>query len=553
MGSFDASFDARDGLWLAAFLVLFLGSRGLWIVTHPETASYWEEAYRWMAASDWLGAAAPTLSSVQADHYQGGSLVMIALAKPVLAFGDSLLSLKAPALLFSSATLILLYTLGRRFFGAGAARIAAAAYLAGPPLVAYLGVLSMGSHGESVAFSLAALWLFLRLLEGEPRSRSWLAFGLVNGLGIWFCPTVALTTLACVATWGLLRPPPRTAEWAAAAGGLVLGLAPWLAYNLAHDFAGLRRPLEVFGLRPLADPWLSPGVVEKATGLFRDALPGGWLDPASDLTPSLLRAFVLLGFSIPAVAAGVASLRRARAALRGWGQPARDPGQTAARLELVFLVYGAVLLATYLLSSYVIERGDTWSFRLFAPLGVIVLTPLSIGFARGLRDPARRKWAALGCGLWLLAIGTATFAFATRTPELVSELTPRAGDPLYGVLLHRKHGPELAASLAAIRSIPDPQRREAALTGLGLGIVRAYEVAGSLAELDATLAAVPLAERSVLHWGLLWGASNSVDALDRRASRVRIDESLVRRMRRLEELAAFARAASLREPKADLP
>ena len=542
--------DARDVGWGVAWLALFLITRVLWIALRPDTASYWEESYRWMAASDWLGAPDASLSDRQADHYQGGSLVVIALARPVLALAPSLLAFKTPALLFSGTTLLLLYGLAARFFAPGAAQLAAAAYLAGPPLVAYLGVLGMGSHGESGAFSLAALWLFLELVAGRRTRGRWAAFGLVNGLGIWFCPTVALTTLACALAWLLLERLPRARELAAATSGLALGLLPWLAYNLAHGFAGLRRPLEVFGLRPLADPWLSPGPLAKLVGLFPDVLPAAWLDPAGDLAPIGLRGFVYLGFSLPVVAALVASLRRAPDALRARASAARDPERQRARLELVFHAYTFVLLSAYLVSSYAVEPGDTWSQRLFAPLGLVVTLPISIQLARWSRAGPQRHWARAGWALWLCSLAAATLTFGTRAPELASELAPRAGDPLYGVLLHRKHAPELAASLAAIRKIPDPERRESALIGLGMGLARAYEVGGTLDELAARLAPLPASERRSVRWGMLWAASNGVDALDRRSSRVRIDESLVRRLQRLRALAAYLREAPQDGPAA---
>lgn len=548
--------DARDGAWALAWLALLVLTRVAWIALRPDTAGYWEESYRWMAAADWLGPGDASPWDRQADHYQGGSLVMIALARPALGLSSSLLAFKGPALLFSGATLLLLHGLASRFFGRAAAQLAAAAYLAGPPLVAYLGLLVMGSHGESGAFALASLWLFLELLDGRRAPATWAAFGLVNGLGIWFCPTAALATLACALAWPLLARLPGPRELAAAAGGLALGLGPWLAYNATHGFAGLRRPLEVFGLRPLADPWLPPGPLEKALGLVPDVLPAAWLDPAGDLAPLALRGFVFLGFSLPAAAAGLASLGRVPDALRSRAAQSPDPGRQSARRQLVFHLYLAVGLAAYLLSSYAIEPGDTWSHRLFAPLGLVALLPIAIELATAATGPGAERWrgpARAGAALWLAALAAATWSFATRSPALPSELSPRAGDPLHGVLLHRKHGPELGPSLAAIRRIPDPARRESALIGLGWGLARAYEVGGSLDDLAARLAALPASERGPVRWGLLWAASNGVEALDRRASRVRIDESLVRRLQRLQQLATFARESGGEAPSASPP
>jgi len=154
--------SARDLAWLVGLVGLFLLSRLAWIAWRPETASYWEEAYRWVAASELLGTPVQPFLDYQADHYQGGSLVMILLTLPAFALaGESLFSFKLSALGISTATLGMLWLLNRRFFGRPVALLACAAYVAGPAVVAYWGLVVMGSHGESVLLSLVQIHLFL--------------------------------------------------------------------------------------------------------------------------------------------------------------------------------------------------------------------------------------------------------------------------------------------------------------------------------------------------------------------------------------------------------
>jgi len=249
--------DSRDA-WILGLLVLaFLGSRLLWLAWNPGSSIYWEESYRWVAALELLTTPSQPLLHYQADHYQGGSLVMILLALPGLALlGESALVLKLPALLFSTGILATLYLVGRRYFGRPVGGLAALGYLVGPPLVAYWGLVVMGSHHESNLFSLLMISLLLALITRRSRTLgTWTLLGVVAGSGIWFCPTSGQTLLACGLAWLLLERLPRPGELACALGGGLVGLIPWLVYNFQFEFRGVMRVLELFGFGdPVAPP-----------------------------------------------------------------------------------------------------------------------------------------------------------------------------------------------------------------------------------------------------------------------------------------------------------
>ncbi len=394
--------SAGDRLWLAVLLAAWAGSRLAWIGLRPESASYFEEAYRWMAIAEWLEGSSPPLLDLQADHYQGGSLVVIALGLPVFALlGESTAALKAVALLFSGATLALLYALHRRYFGATSARLAGAAYVALPAAPAYWSLVVLGSYAESLLASVAQLALFLGLLSGRRSAGRWLAFGLLSGLGIWLCYASALSLAACALTWLWLERLPRPRELALAAAGAALGLVPWLVYNLRSGFAGLQRPLEIFGLREAADPWTSPPLLEKAAELFTTVLPGVLLDPAAPGLAGDARLWIALGVVVPCVPAGLAALERALAALRDGRRPPPDAAARQRRLELVFPVYVLLYVSVYLASRYAVVPGSVETSRLFTPLVVLGLTPVCISLARAieasracdaaLRSPARSR------------------------------------------------------------------------------------------------------------------------------------------------------------------
>lgn len=141
--------SGRDAWTLLGIVLAFVSTRLLWLALNPGSAVYWEESYRMVAAQELLGNPALSLLEYQADHYQGGSLVAIALA--ALAFvvhGTSPLTAKLPAVAFGTAIVALLFLVGRRAFGRSVGALAAAGYVAGPPLVAWSGLVVMGSHHE---------------------------------------------------------------------------------------------------------------------------------------------------------------------------------------------------------------------------------------------------------------------------------------------------------------------------------------------------------------------------------------------------------------------
>ena len=234
----------RDGLILGLLVLAYVLTRVAWVLLEPNTTLYWEEDHRWASAEELLSGVGRPLLDYQADHYQGGSLVLVLMVTALFgAFGPSLLGLKLAAVGFGAATLVALYVLGRSCFGRSVGVLAAAALLTGPPLLAFSGLVGMGSHGESALFSAIQILLFAQLLSSRSQGPGpWLAFGLVSGLGLWFCYTSGLSLLACAITWLMLEDTQQPKQLLAAAAGACAGLTPWLVYNVQYDFRGARAP-----------------------------------------------------------------------------------------------------------------------------------------------------------------------------------------------------------------------------------------------------------------------------------------------------------------------
>jgi arylsulfatase len=516
---------------LPVLVAAFVASRLLWVILSPETASYWEELYRWVAVQEILDGPVQPLLDYQADPYQGGSLLMILLGLPAVALGGgSLLALKGVAIAWSAATLVALHALCRRFFGADVALAASLAYLAGPPLVAFWGVVVMGFHAESTLFVLLQMVVFLGLLRGDwRRPAGWAAFGLASGLGMWFSPTAGLGVLACALTWLLLERLPALRELAAAAAGLAAGLLPWLAYNVPRGFVGLGRVLEVMTTGP--DEPGAPGILAKTLEVFAQVLPVGLIDPSGRALPASALALLSFGFSAPLAVAWAAGLGRAIRALGG--------GDESDRRELVFHVYAVLFIAVYVASRLQVDPSlGAIGYRLFPSLVVVLFVPASISLVRARRQARLRGPATAAAAVCLASMAAATLAFALRPADDVA-LTRERGYDAYGILAHRKHAPDLERSLSAVRRIRDTEMQKRAMVGIGWEIEHRYESGGTLDEIEGRLRAVPAEERGHVLRGITWFS-------DVRAGELEHEGTDPERLARVRALDAMARAERAR-------
>ncbi len=529
-----------------ALLTVFLVSRCLWITTNPESSTYWEEAYRWVAVEQLSTDAKLPLSEYQADQYQGGSLIVIALAAALRSIGvDSFIALKVVALSFSGATLIALYLIGRIFFGRVVAVLSGLIFLLGPPLVAFWGVVAMGFHSESVLLSLCVVGIFLALVEGVWFGpRAWLCFGFASGLAVWFTPTAGITVVACVVAWPWLAQRPKISSLAIATVGLCFGLAPWLAYNLTHDFAGLDRILEVFGARPSADFWRSQGLGMRAVDLFLVAPTQGLLDPGGDLSRPWPAFALFAGVWIPASVALAAAMARAVRVMR-IGRAERDVG---ARREFVFLVFAVVFSAALLTSRFIFHFDPTpIVYRLIVPLAVFLILPIAVSTARGLgAGGARGRWSAIGCATALSSLCVATVSFALWHVEPGTPLSLRTGYVVWGRLLYNKYTSDIGAAVEVANRIATETERDNVLRGIGWGMRHVHE-RREVSDLARALDQISEADRKMVVSGLIW-------ALDRRRDEVAAellraeDPELRQTLAHLETLSKWIESRERRAP-----
>ena len=80
----NQGWQARDAWTGAGLLALFLLTRIFWLRELPDSSFYWEEAYRWVSMQEIVAGPVRPLLDYQADHYQGGSLAAILLARGIV-------------------------------------------------------------------------------------------------------------------------------------------------------------------------------------------------------------------------------------------------------------------------------------------------------------------------------------------------------------------------------------------------------------------------------------------------------------------------------------
>jgi Dolichyl-phosphate-mannose-protein mannosyltransferase len=164
----------------------------------------------------------------------GGSQDAILAAAVFAVAGSSVVALKLVSVAIFAVAALLVWRIGRRTVGEPAARIGAALFWLWPPFLVWWSTKERGYFGAGLVLGLLALLLALRLRERDSRLDA-AALGLVVGLGLWVTLQSWLLAAPAVAWLVWRRPAVLRLAWIALPAA-VLGAAPWLAWNLRHDW-----------------------------------------------------------------------------------------------------------------------------------------------------------------------------------------------------------------------------------------------------------------------------------------------------------------------------
>jgi 4-amino-4-deoxy-L-arabinose transferase-like glycosyltransferase len=463
---------------------------------------YWEEPYRLTIAREVLNGPHLPLAEYQADHYQGGSLVVGLLAVPfVAAFGPTYAALKLVPLAFTVATAVLWTLLLWRAVGPLAAAVGAWLLALAPPFAQVYQVHAMGSHAESALFSAAAFVLTLALVRSVRGRVLPFLLGLTAGLGLWFCYTVATAIAACALVWLWRRP--RDVFGPALLpllGGAAVGLVPWLGYNLTHGFSGIDRLTELFDPLQREAATVREPLVTRVTALAAVDLPNalGFQDGIAGLPGPAAWAY----YGLLIVALGSVAL----IALRGRTRERKT------MLATLMSAYVALHLLAYVVSSFRLDVESGFiAYRFFAPLFPVAAALLAMTVAHLLEPPtqlaAGRDARAVGIGVLVLALALGGYGFASLVREHVADETPPfdSGYKLMGVLTQLKYRDHIERAFDLLGRLPD-HPRALALFGVGWGLEFQYEKDGNWPALAtaATVTTLPSDGAAVLE-GLRWG------------------------------------------------
>lgn len=206
----------------------------------PDFISTPDELYQGYIATEWLNGLRANLFHYQGDPYTAGSLVLGTLAAPFMGvFGKSLFALKCAPILLSSAAFALLCRLLKQQFGMSAAVATGLLLIFSPPAYTALSMMALGSHPESVLFSvilLGALWNYFQ----SPSSKNAFFFGVSGGFACWFAQINISADLLCalVFFYYIFIKRLSLSHVVFKFSGAALGFSPWLFYNLTHHWHG---------------------------------------------------------------------------------------------------------------------------------------------------------------------------------------------------------------------------------------------------------------------------------------------------------------------------
>ncbi|MFT4542649.1 MAG: hypothetical protein ACI841_001899 [Planctomycetota bacterium] len=315
------------GLWRALAILLLATTliklalilappADLYLVGGSQSPVTWigEEAHRGTTALDFLTGRILSLLDYQYAPFFGGALVVSVVAMPFFAWlGPSVSALKMTGLVFNGFATLFLFLALDRCLGRRAAWFGAFLFALSPPGYSILAITAFGSHVETNAFAMAAFYFSVLLMgklrpdadapDDNPPSR--LIAGLLGftaGFGIYFSYIVMLSLAAIGATWilgGRLRRLRAAAP--AIIVGFLMGLAPWLAFNVPRSFPGMTIYGRSLGNAGSAE---GPSALARMGQLLSDGYPGSFFfsdyGPISGRMQGLLSAFLVIGLALAA-------------------------------------------------------------------------------------------------------------------------------------------------------------------------------------------------------------------------------------------------------------
>jgi len=201
-----------------------------------------EELVRGSIAREIIDEPKLNLIDYQGDSYSGGSLISSIITIPFfILLGENLFALKLAPLLIFTLMLFLLFKFCDRFFNRETTLISCFLFIFCPPLWTIYSFLNFGFFHESVLLTLMALFIFYEIFfENKKQNKYFLSLGIICGFSFYFVYLTIFATIAMIITWFLFDKKffLKKSFLVFIAGGLI-GLSPWIYYQLLNNWAGI--------------------------------------------------------------------------------------------------------------------------------------------------------------------------------------------------------------------------------------------------------------------------------------------------------------------------
>ncbi len=228
---------------LSIILVVFLFTRIAILLTCIGCSFQFEQRHMGMIAKEIIEGLDLPLLEYQHTSYGGGTLLEgIATVPFFLIFGKNLFALKLTPLLFSTATLVVLFLFVYKYFNKRTAVIMSLLFTFASPIWINNTLAGQGSHTENILFTVIALFLFYEIIFNQKKRLVyyfWLGF--VSGLGTYWVYTFLVTLAAIFIIWlAHDRKLFLRRGFYVFCIGFLIGMLPWFMYNLSSRFNGIR-------------------------------------------------------------------------------------------------------------------------------------------------------------------------------------------------------------------------------------------------------------------------------------------------------------------------
>ena len=223
-----------------AFILFGIAIR-VWMLANPVGALDSDEAISGFMARHILEGEFPIFYWGQAH---GGPHEPLLAAGVFSIFGSSTLALKLVSAFLSAVACVLVWRVGRRTVGEGAAIVAALLFWTWPAAFVWWSVKARGFYQIGVAAGLGMVLLALRLQQRDS-ALEMAVLGALVGTGFWISPqtiffSVPVLLWLVVKRFRILKLAP------VGVAGAIVGAFPWWTHNLDNDWVAIRtQPVSV--------------------------------------------------------------------------------------------------------------------------------------------------------------------------------------------------------------------------------------------------------------------------------------------------------------------